>query len=87
MLDRARKLDPLEPDYDVFKAVFLFFERADLQGANDLLVEVLREHPQHVPALIRLCEVRFLMRRLADSVLYCEQALAIDPLAAAARLT
>ena len=86
MLDRARKLDPLEPDYDVFKAVFLFLERADLQGANDLLVEVLREHPQDVPALSRLCGVRFLMRRLADSVLYCEQALAIDPLSAAARL-
>ena len=48
MLDRARKLDPLEPDYDVLKAVFLFYERADLKGANDLLVEVLREHPQDV---------------------------------------
>ena len=87
MLDRARKLDPLEPDYDVFKAVFLFYERADLKGANDLLVEVLREHPQDVPALIRLCELRsFAMGRLADGVLYCEQALAIDPLAAEARL-
>ena len=81
MLDRARKLDPLEPGYDVFKAVFLFYERADLKGANDLLVEVLREHPQYVPALIRLCELRsFAMGRLADGVLYCEQALAIDPL-------
>ena len=87
MLDRARKLDPLDPDYDVFKAMFLFYERADLKGANDLLVEVLREHPQYVPALTRLCELRsFAMGRLADGVLYCEQALAIDPLAAEARL-
>ena len=87
MVDRARKLDPLDPDYDVFKAIFLFYERADLKGANDLLVEVLREHPQDVPALIRLCELRsFAMGRLADGVLYCEQALAIDPLAAEARL-
>jgi len=87
MLDRARKLDPLEPGYDVTKAVFLFYERADLRGANDLLVEVLREQPQYLPALIRLCELRsFAMGRLADGVLYCEQALAIDPLAAEARL-
>ena len=87
MLDRARKLDPLEPGYDVTKSVFLFYERADLQGANDLLVEVLREHPQYLPALLRLCELRsFAMGRLADGVLYCEQALAIDPLSAEARL-
>ena len=87
MLDRARKLDPLDPDYDVFKAIFLFYERADLKGANDLLVQVLREHPQDAAALTRLCELRsFAMGRLADGVLYCEQALAIDPLAAEARL-
>ena len=87
MLDRARKLDPLEPDYDVFKAVFLYYERADLKRANDLLVEVLREHPQDVPALIRLCELRsFGMGRLADGVPYCEKALTIDPLSAETRL-
>jgi TolB-like protein/Tfp pilus assembly protein PilF len=87
MLDRARKLDPLEPRYDVTKSVFLFYERADVQGANDLLVEVLREHPQYLPALLRLCELRFAgMGRLADGVLYCEQALAIDPLSAETRL-
>ena len=87
MLDRARKLDPLEPGYNVTKSVFLFYERADLQGANDVLVEVLREHPQYLPALLRLCELRsFAMGRLADGVLYCEQALTIDPLSAEARL-
>ena len=87
MLDRARKLDPLEPGYDVTKAVFLFYERADVQGANDLLVEVLREHPQYLPALLRLCELLpFGMGRLAAGVLYCEQALAIDPLSAETRL-
>jgi TolB-like protein/Tfp pilus assembly protein PilF len=87
MLDRARKLDPLEPGHDVAKSVFLIYERSDLQGANDLLVEVLREHPKYVPALLRLCELRsFGMGRLADGVLYCEQALAIDPLSAETRL-
>ena len=64
MLDRARKLDPLEPSYDVTKAVFLFYERSDLKGANDLLVRscetvgdwnlqvgVLGENGQPIPGL------------------------------------
>jgi TolB-like protein/Tfp pilus assembly protein PilF len=87
LLDRARKLDPLESRYDVFKSVFLFYERADLRSANDLLVAALRKDPQYVPALLRLCELRaFAMGRLADGVMYCEQALAIDPQSAEARL-
>ncbi len=39
MLDRARKLDPLEPAYDVTKAQFLYMERADFAGASALLVQ------------------------------------------------
>jgi Tfp pilus assembly protein PilF len=86
LLDRARKLDPLKPDYDVYKAVFLFYERGDVQGANDLLVEVLRDHPKFLPALARICELRsFAMARKADGVMYCEQALALDPLSAETR--
>ena len=87
MLERARKLDPLEPAYDVYKAIFLFYERGDVQGANDLLVEALREDPKYLPALQRLCELRaFGMGRQSDAVLYCEQALAIDPLSTETRL-
>ena len=41
LLDRARRIDPLEPDHDVFKAVFLFYERGDVSGADELLEEVL----------------------------------------------
>ena len=51
LLDRARKLDPLEPGHDVIKAQFLWFERADLQGANALLVDVLKRKPGYTPAL------------------------------------
>ena len=51
LLDRARKLDPLEPGHDVFKAQFLWLERADLQGANALLVDVLKRKPRYTPAL------------------------------------
>ena len=86
MLDRARKLDPLEPGYDVTKAVFLFYERSDVKGANSLLVNVLERSPNYLPALVRLCEVRaFGMEREADGVLYCERALALDPLSVEAR--
>ena len=80
MLERARKLDPLEPAHDVTKAVFLMYERGDVVAAAELLGEVLNEHPQYLPALQRMCEVRFLMGLLADGIPYCEQALALDPL-------
>ena len=32
LLDRARRLDPLEPAYDVTKSVFLFDELSDVEG-------------------------------------------------------
>ena len=80
ILERARKLDPLEPYYDVFKAVFLSYERADIPGAIGLLEGVLREHPRYVAALVRLCEIRgFLTGELAEGIRLCEEALAIDP--------
>jgi TolB-like protein/Tfp pilus assembly protein PilF len=82
MLDRARKLDPLQPAYDVTRAVFLLYERADVRGANDLLADVLRRHPDYQPALARMTEVRgFCMGRPAESIEYAERALSLDPLA------
>ena len=41
LLDRARRIDPLEPAYDVTKAVFLSYERGDVAGASELLEKVL----------------------------------------------
>ncbi len=79
MLDRARKLDPLEPGYDVTKALFLYMERADLAGANSLLVDVLKRHPRYQPALARLSDVQMLSGRAAKCIRYGEQALALDP--------
>ena len=58
MLERARRIDPLEPGYDVFKAVFLMYERSDVSGADKLLSSVLERHPRYVPALLRQCEIR-----------------------------
>ena len=60
MLDRARKLDPLEPAHDVTKSVFLFYERGDIQGANALLVGVLKRHRGYAPALARLSAIRIM---------------------------
>lgn len=81
MLDRARKLDPLQPSYDVTRAVFVWYERGDVRGANDLLADVLRRHPDYTPALGRMTELRaFSLGQAADAIEYGERALALDPL-------
>ena len=80
-LDRARTLDPLEPEYDVTKAVFLSYRRSDLKGATKLLMDVLQRDPLYQPALMRLGEVRWQEHeQLAEAIKYSEQALALDPL-------
>jgi TolB-like protein len=86
MLERARRIDPLEPGYDVRKAVFLMYERGDPRGANKLLSSVLERHPRYVPALVRACEIRdMLLGRYAEGIRLCEHALAVDPLMEEAR--
>ena len=86
MLERARRIDPLEPGYDVKKAVFLMYERSDVSGADKLLGSVLERHPRYVPALLRQWEIRSMLRgRQADGIRLCEQALAVDPLLQQAR--
>ena len=86
MLEHARRIDPLEPGYDVFKAVFLLYERSDVSGADKLLSTVLERHPRYMPALLRQCEIRsMLLGRQADGIRLCEQALAVDPLVEQAR--
>ena len=57
LLDRARKLDPLEPAHDVTKSVFLADELSDVEGARELLRDVVARNPRYVPALARLCEM------------------------------
>jgi TolB-like protein len=81
MLDRARKLDPLQPAYDVTRSVFMSYERGDVRGANDLLADVLRRHPDYRPALARMTELRaFCTGQTADAIEYGERALALDPM-------
>ena len=78
LLDRARKLDPLEPGYDVNKALFLYLERADFPGANALLVDVLKRHPRYRPALAWLSELHPVGAGRERHPLL-RQALALDP--------
>ncbi len=80
LLERARKLDPLEPGYDVTKAVFLYDERSDAEGARELLLDVVARNPRYAPALARLCEAHNVLGETAHAVRYCEEALALDPL-------
>jgi TolB-like protein/DNA-binding winged helix-turn-helix (wHTH) protein/Tfp pilus assembly protein PilF len=80
MLDRARKLDPLEPAHDVTKAVFLLYARSDKAGATALLQDVLKRDPLNQPALMRLGEIRAeLSGEIAEGIKLLEQALALDP--------
>ena len=80
LLDRARKLDPLEPAYDVTRAVFMFDELSDVEGARELLRDVVARNPRYAPALARLCEMNQLLGDAAAAIRYCEEALALDPL-------
>lgn len=80
MLDRARKLDPLEPAHDVTKAVFLLYGRGDKTGAAALLREVLKRDPLNQPALMRLGEIHSeASGEIAQGIRLLEQALSLDP--------
>lgn len=80
MLDRARKLDPLEPVHDVAKAVFLFYGRGDKAGAAALLRDVLKRDPLNQPALMRLGEIHTeASGEMAEGIRLLEQALSLDP--------
>lgn len=79
-LDRARQLDPLEPEYDVTKAVYLLNGPGDVDGSLRLLQSVLERDPDYVPALARLGVTMALStERTAEGIVYLEQALAADP--------
>lgn len=80
MLERARKLDPLQPAHDVTKAVFLLYGRSDIAGAAALLTDVLTRDPLNQPALMRLGEIRAeLSSEIAEGIRLLEQALSLDP--------
>ena len=80
LLERAHALDPLEPAHEVMMAVYLLYERSDMDGAVALLVDALKLDPQYQPALTRLGEIRYFMQgRSAEGIRLNEQALMLDP--------
>jgi TolB-like protein/DNA-binding winged helix-turn-helix (wHTH) protein/Tfp pilus assembly protein PilF len=86
MLERARKLDPLEPTHDVTKAIFLLYGRSDVAGAEALLTDVLKRDPLNPAALARLGEIRYAQQgQIVEGIKLLEQALSLDPAAEYAR--
>lgn len=80
MIEKARKLDPLDIRLDVLKATYLGWGPGDNEQAVRLLQGVLERDPLFVPALVRLADVRWgRQARPAEAVALLEQAVALDP--------
>jgi TolB-like protein/Tfp pilus assembly protein PilF len=79
MVEKARRLDPLELRLDVIKATYLLFGSGDMKQAAQVAEAVLERDPLYVPALVRLADARWSMGKHADAVALAEQAVALDP--------
>ncbi len=80
MIEKARRLDPLELRLDVLKATYLEWGAGDYAKADSTLQPVLERDPLFVPALVRLADIRWGgQTRHAESVALLEQAVALDP--------
>ncbi len=80
MIEKARRLDPLELRLDVIKATYLAWGPGDMPQAAQVAESVLQRDPLYVPALVRLADVRWGGEgRSAESIALAEQAVALDP--------
>ena len=59
MIEKARRLDPLELRLDVLKATYLLWGPGDMAQAAQVAEAVLERDPLYVPALVRLADVRW----------------------------
>ncbi len=80
MLERAHRLDPLDPAYESLRAKFLAFRRGNLREAGTVLMDVLAHYPRYHAAAGLLADVRRFEGNYAEAILYDEQDLKIDPL-------
>ena len=80
MVMRAHQLDPLEPEYDILRGLYLEWGHSDLGGAETVFREVIAHHPQNSVALYRLSDVLATGGHFADAIMYDEQAIKLDPL-------
>jgi TolB-like protein/Tfp pilus assembly protein PilF len=80
MLEKARRLDPLDMRLDVLKALYLLWGPGDVAQAAQIAESVLQRDPLYVLALVRLAEIRWCGQdRYAEAVALGEQAVALDP--------
>ncbi len=86
MLERARRLDPLEPEYDVLKARCLLLGRGKVREADAVLVDVVARHPTYLPGVAQLAFARRTEGNYADAIMYGERAVKLDPLEEESRL-
>lgn len=85
-LERARTLDPLDPEQDINLAVYLFYEFGKAEEASQILRRVLERQPDYSPALQRLGEVLLMGQGSRVEVIRLfEKALALDGNAEIAR--
>jgi TolB-like protein/DNA-binding winged helix-turn-helix (wHTH) protein len=87
LMQRARRLDPLEPRYPTALAQIYYFQRTtEIDKAEPLLMHALELDPNYFPALYALGGLRFCCQnRIADGIRLAEQALRLDPTATAVR--
>lgn len=79
-LQRARALDPLDPDLAVTWAVYQFYESGNAEDAESLLRQVLERNPQYLPAMVRRGEILlFGMGQFVEGIRVLEEALEVDP--------
>lgn len=79
LLDRARRIDPMQLRYDITKSGLLFHARGDVAGAMALVRGVLQKNSLYAPALSRMASLVTNQGQLAQGVQYAEQALKHDP--------
>jgi TolB-like protein/DNA-binding winged helix-turn-helix (wHTH) protein/Tfp pilus assembly protein PilF len=87
LVQRAMRLDPLEPRYPTALAQIYQFQRTtEIGKAEALFARALELDPNYFPALYSLGALRFCCQnRIADGITLAEQALRLDPSSTAVR--
>jgi TolB-like protein/DNA-binding winged helix-turn-helix (wHTH) protein len=87
LVQRAMRLDPLEPRYPTALAQIYQFQRTtEIGKAEALFARALELDPNYFPALYSLGALRFCCQnRIADGITLAEQALWLDPSSTAVR--
>ena len=87
LMQRAMRLDPMEPRYPTALAEIYQFQRTtEIDKAEPLFTRALEVDPNYFPALYALGTLRFCCQnRIADGIRLAEQALRLDPTSTSVR--